>query len=87
MPIAVPLGTAVVFDGRWLRVGGYLARRLLNYVVLLLIATFLTYLLASLTFDPLSNLLSRNPPPSDAVLAAKRAALHLDDNPVLRYLK
>lgn len=67
--------------------GGYLARRLLNYVVLLLIATFLTYLLASLTFDPLSNLLSRNPPPSDAVLAAKRAALHLDDNPVLRYLK
>lgn len=87
MPRAVPSGTAVVLDGRWLRVGGYLARRLLNYVVLLIIATFLTYLLASLTFDPLSNLLSRNPPPSSAVLDAKRAALHLDDNPVLRYLK
>ncbi|MBJ7290722.1 ABC transporter permease [Williamsia sp.] len=66
---------------------GYLVRRLLNYVVLLFIATFLTYMLASLTFDPLANLLGRNPPPSAAVIDAKRAALHLNDNPVLRYFK
>ncbi|MGU3291936.1 ABC transporter permease [Williamsia sp. M5A3_1d] len=66
---------------------GYLVRRLLNYIVLLFVATFLTYLLASLTFDPLANLLGRNPPPSAGVLAAKREALHLDDNPVLRYFQ
>lgn len=66
-------------------VAGYLARRFLNYLVLLFVATFLTYVLASLTFDPLANLLGRNPPPAPEVIAAKRAALHLGDNPVVRY--
>ncbi len=63
----------------------YLLRRLLNYVVLLILSTFLAYVLASLTFDPLSALLGRNPPVSAQALAAKRAALHLNENVVLRY--
>lgn len=65
----------------------YLVRRLVNYVVLLLLATFVAYMLASATFDPLASLLGRNPPVPAAALEAKRAALHLDDNPVLRYFK
>lgn len=64
---------------------GYVLRRLANYVVLLLIATFLTYILASYTFEPLASLLGRNPPVPPQVLAAKREALHLDENPFLRY--
>ncbi|GAA4392127.1 ABC transporter permease [Tsukamurella soli] len=64
---------------------GYLLRRLLNYIVLLLLATFVTYMLASATFQPLASLLGRNPPVPAAAIAAKRAALHLDDNPVHRY--
>lgn len=60
----------------------YLAGRLLNYVVLLAIATFLVFLLASYTFDPLETLESRNPRPPQAVIDAKRVELGLD-KPVL----
>ena len=35
----------------------FLARRLLNYIVLLGIASFLTFTLTSLTFEPLDSLL------------------------------
>jgi glutathione transport system permease protein len=66
-------------------VTGFLARRLVNYVVLCLIATFLAYTLASLTFHPLDVLLSRNPPPSPATLAAKARDLHLDEPVLARY--
>ena len=45
----------------------FLARRLLNYIVLLALASFLTFLLASYQFDPLENLESRNPRPPQAV--------------------
>ncbi|NMH97086.1 ABC transporter permease [Pseudonocardia acidicola] len=57
----------------------FLARRLLNYLVLCLVATFLAYTLASLTFDPLGQLQQRNPPPPQATIDAKRAELHLDE--------
>jgi peptide/nickel transport system permease protein len=67
-------------------VAGYLLRRLLNYVILLVLATFVAYVLAAWSFDPLSALLGRNPPPPAAAIAAKRAALHLDENVFLRYL-
>lgn len=56
----------------------FLARRLLNYVALSLIAVFVAFSLASLTFDPLSSLQQRTPPPPAAVLEAKRAELRLD---------
>lgn len=58
---------------------GFLARRLANYVVLCLVATFLAFSLASLSFAPLSELEGRNPPPPPAVIAAKRAELRLDE--------
>jgi peptide/nickel transport system permease protein len=57
---------------------GYLARRLLNYVVLCLVATFLAFALASVTFDPLGLLRQRQPPPPAATIAAKGHELHLD---------
>ena len=41
----------------------FLARRLLNYVLLLILASFLTFTLTSLSFKPLDSLESRNPRP------------------------
>ncbi|GLY69229.1 ABC transporter permease [Amycolatopsis taiwanensis] len=64
---------------------GFLTRRLVNYLVLCLIATFLAYTLASLTFHPLDVLLTRNPPPSAETLAAKAHDLHLDEPVPARY--
>ena len=42
--------------------GKYLARRLLNYVVLVFIATSMAYLLAALTLNPRTHFEGRNPP-------------------------
>ena len=58
---------------------GFLARRLANYVLLCLAATFLAFALASLTFSPLGQLEGRNPPPPASVIEAKRAELRLDE--------
>jgi peptide/nickel transport system permease protein len=63
----------------------FLAQRVLNYVVLLAVASFLTFSLASLTFRPLDSLLQRNPRPSQAVIDAKAAQLGLDKPIPLRY--
>ncbi len=63
----------------------FLARRLLNYVVLLALASFLTFTLTSLTFEPLNSLLQRNPRPPQAVIDAKAAELGLDKPIPLRY--
>jgi len=57
----------------------FLARRLLNYVALGLVATFFAFALAALTFDPVGRLQERNPPPPPSVIDAKRAELQLDD--------
>lgn len=64
----------------------FLARRLLNYVVLLAVVSFLTFCLTSLAFNPLDSLLERNPKPPDAVIEAKRAELRLDQPIPARYL-
>src|SRR3954453_14874855 len=64
---------------------GFLARRLLNYIVLLALASFLTFSLASLTFRPLDSLLQRNPRPPQAVIDAKAHDLALDRPIPLRY--
>jgi peptide/nickel transport system permease protein len=66
---------------------GFLARRLLNYVVLLLFASFLTFSLTSLTFHPLDSLLQRNPRPPQAVIDEKAAELDLDKPIPVRYGK
>jgi peptide/nickel transport system permease protein len=63
----------------------FLARRLLNYIVLLALASFLVFLLASYQFDPLENLEQRNPRPPQAVIDAKRVELDLDKPIPIRY--
>lgn len=64
----------------------YLARRLLNYVVLLVLASFLTFGLASVAFNPLENLLQRNPRPPQAMIENKRLELNLDKPIPVRYV-
>jgi glutathione transport system permease protein len=64
----------------------FLMRRLVNYLLLCVIATFLAYSLASLTFRPLSTLENRQPPPPPATIAAKTAELHLDQPIPQRFL-
>ncbi len=63
----------------------FLARRLLNYLVLLALASFLTFTLTSLMFEPLDSLLQRNPRPPQSTIDAKRAELDLDKPPPLRF--
>jgi peptide/nickel transport system permease protein len=63
----------------------FLARRLLNYIVLLALASFLVFLLASWQFDPLENLESRNPRPPQPVIDAKAAELNLDKPVLVQY--
>src|SRR6476619_142672 len=63
----------------------FLAGRLLNYVVLLAVASFLTFSLASLQFEPLDSLLQRNPRPPRAVIEAKATELGLDKPIPVRY--
>lgn len=64
----------------------FLLRRLVKYVVLLLLASFLAFSLASLTFRPLDSLLQRNPRPPQAVIDAKAAELDLDKPIPVRYV-
>ena len=63
----------------------FLARRLLNYLILLALASFLTFCLTSVAFSPLDSLLQRNPRPPQAVIDAKAAELGLDKPVPLRY--
>jgi glutathione transport system permease protein len=63
----------------------FLARRVLNYVVLLGLASFLTFTLTSMTFQPLDSLLERNPRPLQSVIDAKAAELNLDKPIPIRY--
>ena len=60
-------------------------RRLLNYVVLLALASFLTFSLASLTFHPLEGLMQRSPRPPQAAIDAKAMELDLDKPIPIRY--
>jgi peptide/nickel transport system permease protein len=64
----------------------FLARRLLNYVVLLALASFLTFALTSFTFKPLDSLEQRNPRPPQSAIAAKSAELNLDKPIPIRYV-
>ncbi|AMO62759.1 binding-protein-dependent transport systems inner membrane component [Mycolicibacterium phlei] len=64
----------------------FLARRLANYIVLLVLASFLVFLLASWQFNPLETLESRNPRPPQEVIDAKRVELGLDKPVLTRYV-
>jgi peptide/nickel transport system permease protein len=59
---------------------------LLNYVVLLALASFLTFALTSFTFKPLDSLEQRNPRPPQSAIAAKSAELNLDKPIPIRYV-
>jgi glutathione transport system permease protein len=63
----------------------FLARRLVNYLILCVLATFLAFALASATFDPLAQLRQRQPPPPASTIEAKRVQLHLDKAIPLRF--
>ena len=63
----------------------FLIRRLVNYAILLTLATFLTFALTSVTFHPLDNLLQRNPRPPQSVIDAKAHDLGLDKPLLPRY--
>jgi peptide/nickel transport system permease protein len=65
----------------------YLARRLVNYLVLLVLASFLTFCLTSLAFHPLESFIQRSPRPAQAVIDAKAAQLGLDKPIPVRYGK
>ena len=65
----------------------FLARRLLNYLVLLALASFLVFSLTSFAFKPLDSLLQRNPRPPEAAIDAKEQELGLDKPIPVRYVK
>ncbi|MFD7923942.1 ABC transporter permease [Streptomyces sp. NPDC059740] len=57
----------------------YLAKRLAYYVVLLVVAVCLSYLLASAALDPRAYFADRRPPPSPAAVDAHLTALGIND--------
>src|SRR6202021_3227652 len=63
----------------------FLARRVVNAVVLLALASFLTFCLTSVAFSPLESLMQRSPRPPQAVIDAKAAQLGLNKPIPLRY--
>ncbi len=65
----------------------FLLRRFVNYVVLLLLASFLAFCLASWTFHPLDSLIQRHPTPPAEVINAKKVQLGLDKPIPIRYAK
>jgi glutathione transport system permease protein len=65
-------------------VGKFLFRRLVYLVVLVVIATSATYLLAAVALNPRSNFEGRNPPPLPEVVDARLDELNLNDKtPIL----
>ncbi|NJP95231.1 ABC transporter permease [Nonomuraea sp. FMUSA5-5] len=58
---------------------GFLARRLLNYAVLVVVAASLAYLVAATALDPRSNYADRTPKPPPAVVDAQLTMLNLND--------
>src|SRR5215472_17405147 len=65
----------------------FLARRLLNYIVLLVLASFLAFGLASETFRPLDTYTQRHPPPPKELTDRKAHDLGLDKPIPIPYAK
>jgi peptide/nickel transport system permease protein len=63
----------------------FLLRRLLNYLVLLVLASFMAFCLASLTFHPLDSFIERHPQPPAEAIHAKAVELGLDKPIPIRY--
>ena len=58
----------------------FLVRRVINYIVLVFIATSLAYILASMTFHPENQYLSRNPPVPKAVITQQLNDINANPN-------
>ncbi|MGB9303992.1 MAG: ABC transporter permease [Mycobacterium sp.] len=65
----------------------FLARRFANYIVLLVLATFLAFCLTSVTFHPLDSFTQRHPQPPPEAIHAKTVQLGLDKPVPIRYGK
>ena len=65
----------------------FLARRFLNYLVLLTLASFLIFCLTSITFHPLDAFVQRHPKPPPEAIHAKAVQLNLDRPIPIRYGK
>jgi peptide/nickel transport system permease protein len=63
----------------------FLLRRLVNYLVLLVLASFLAFCLASITFHPLDSFIERHPQPPAEAIHAKAVELGLDKPVPIRY--
>ena len=68
--------------------GRFLLKRLANYAVLVVVATTMAYLIASLALHPRSRYEGRNPPPPPAVVEAQLSQYGVNDKDPLigRYL-
>ena len=64
---------------------GYILRRILTSVIVLVVASFLVYMIVTSFGDPLAELRNRNPPVPAEVIEARRAELNLDKPPLQRY--
>jgi peptide/nickel transport system permease protein len=60
-------------------------RRLFISVPILIVSTFVVFVMVSLSADPLSPLTSRNPPPPPRTIELERIRLHLDQPILERY--
>jgi peptide/nickel transport system permease protein len=69
-------------------VGRFLLKRLANYAVLVVVATTMAYLIASLALHPRSRYEGRNPPPPPAVVESQLSQYGVNDKDPLigRYL-
>ena len=66
---------------------GFIARRIVNYVILASIATVLGYVLASATLNPAARYLGRNPPIPEASIDSILNELNINpDTPILERL-
>jgi peptide/nickel transport system permease protein len=63
----------------------YAVRRILVSVPILVIATFVVFVMVSWAGDPLSQLKTRNPPPPPRTLELEAHRLHLDEPLLARY--
>lgn len=87
-PLTTVIRQHVAIGGRG-AMAGFLLRRLVNYAVLIAVATSLAYMLAATALNPRSNYEGRTPRPPAAVVDAQLSQYNLNDRTPLfeRYLR